>query len=149
MPEEPPTRQPGRYGLDEIAANNLEPWPNPRQERDYTIHFEIPEFTCLCPRSGFPDFATIVIDYAPGPSVVELKSLKLYINSYRDRAISHEDATNTICDDLIAAISPRWLRVVGEFNVRGNIKTVVTVEQAASDYQGPRPSYHQPSYRGW
>src|SRR5579885_3665044 len=77
-------RIPGRYGFDEIKANRLEPWPNPNQERDYVIHFEIPEFTCLCPRSGFPDFATIIIDYVPGPLVVELKSLKLYINGYRD-----------------------------------------------------------------
>ncbi len=112
------------------------------------MHFEIPEFTCLCPRSGFPDFATIVIDYAPGTSVVELKSLKLYINAYRNRAISHEGATNTILDDLVALLAPRWLRVVGEFNVRGNIKTVVTVEHATPEYQGPRPAYQRPTFGG-
>ena len=112
------------------------------------MHFEIPEFTCLCPRSGFPDFATITIDYAPGPSVVELKSLKLYINAYRNRAISHESAANTILDDLLALLHPKWMRVVGEFNVRGNIKTVVTVEEAAPDYQGPRPAYQRPTFMG-
>ena len=141
-------RAPGVYGLVEIAENRLEPWPNPKSERDYIIHFEIPEFTCLCPRSGFPDFATIVIDYAPGPSVVELKSLKLYINGYRNRALSHEAATNTILDDLIATLAPRWMRVVAEFNVRGNIKTVVTAEHATSGYSGPRPEYRSPTFTG-
>jgi len=146
--QHPATRAPGVYGLEEIAENRLESWPNPKPERDYIIHFEIPEFTCLCPRSGFPDFATIVIDYAPGPSVVELKSLKLYINSYRNRAISHETATNTILDDLIATLTPRWMRVVAEFNVRGNIKTVVTAEHAAPGYSGPRPEYRRPTFGG-
>jgi 7-cyano-7-deazaguanine reductase len=141
-------RVPGVYGREEIEANQLEPWPNPKPERDYIIHFEIPEFTCVCPRSGFPDFATIVIDFAPGPSVVELKSLKLYINSFRDRAISHEGATNQMLDDLIAALRPRWMRVVAEWNVRGNIKTVVYAEQAEPEYAGPRPAYQHPSYRG-
>ena len=138
----------GRYGQDEIATNVLEPWPNDFQHRDYVVHFEIPEFTCLCPRSGFPDFATIVIDYVPGPTIVELKSLKLYINGYRNRAISHEGATNTICDDLAALLGPRWLRVVGEFNVRGNIKTVVTAEQALPEYTGQRPAYQRPTFMG-
>ncbi|MGE5334593.1 MAG: preQ(1) synthase [Nitrososphaerota archaeon] len=142
------TRTPGIYGREEIAENQLEPWPNPRAGRDYVIHFEIPEFTCLCPRSGYPDFATIVIDYVPGPSVVELKSLKLYINGYRDRALSHEAATNDILDDLVGVLSPRWMRVVAEFNVRGNIKTVVTAEHAAPDYSGPRPAYQRPTFTG-
>ncbi len=145
---EPSNRVPGRYGQTEIAANQLEPWPNPHPNRLYVVHFEIPEFTCLCPRSGFPDFATIVIDYVPGPSVVELKSLKLYINGYRDRAISHEGATNTILDDLIAMIQPRWMRVVGEFNVRGNIKTTVTAEHQEEGYAGPRPTYQRPTFSG-
>lgn len=147
-PEPPTARVPGQYGQDEIASNRLEPWPNPRPTRHYVVHFEIPEFTCLCPRSGFPDFAMIVIDYVPGPSVVELKSLKLYINGYRDRAISHEEAMNAILDDLLAVLQPRWMRVVGEFNVRGNIKTVVTAEQAEPGYDGPRPAYRRPTYRG-
>jgi 7-cyano-7-deazaguanine reductase len=136
-------RIPGRYGFDEIKANRLEPWPNPHQERDYVVHFEIPEFTCLCPRSGFPDFATIIIDYVPGPSVVELKSLKLYINGYRDRQISHEAAVNTVLDDLVTLLSPRWMRVVGDFTVRGNIKTIIFAEQASPDYAGPRPEYRR------
>lgn len=141
-------RTPGVYGREEIAENTLEPWPNPKPGRDYIVHFEIPEFTCVCPRSGFPDFATIVIDYAPGPMVVELKSLKLYINAYRDRAISHEATANQILDDLIAALKPRWMRVVAEFNVRGNIKTVVYAEQAEPDYAGPRSAYQRPTFMG-
>jgi len=136
-------RVPGTYGLEEIRANQLEPWPNPHPERDYVAHFEIPEFTCLCPRSGFPDFATIVIDYVPGPLVVELKSLKLYINSYRDRPISHEAAANTLLDDLVSLLSPRWMRVVGDYTVRGNIKTLIFAEQSAPDYHGPRPDYRR------
>ncbi len=146
--QEQRTRKPGVYGREEIAENRLEPWPNPRTERDYVIRFEIPEFTCLCPRSGYPDFATIVIDYVPGPSVVELKSLKLYINGFRDRALSHEAATNDILDDLVGVLAPRWMRVVAEFNVRGNIKTVITAEHAAPDYGGPRPAYQRPTFSG-
>src|SRR5579883_2302749 len=118
-------RTPGRYGIEEIEASRLEAWPNPHPERDYITHFEIPEFTCLCPRSGFPDFATIVIDYVPDQFVVELKSLKLYINGYRNRQISHEAATNLILDELVALLQPRWMRVVGDFTVRGNIKTII------------------------
>src|SRR5262252_1777555 len=122
------TRTPGRYGIEEIQRNELEPWPNPNSERDYVVHFEIPEFTCRCPRSGYPDFATVVVDYVPDASVVELKSLKLYINGYRDEAISHEGATNRILDDLVRTLAPRWMRVVAEFNIRGNIKTTIFAE---------------------
>jgi 7-cyano-7-deazaguanine reductase len=136
-------RIPGRYGIDEIEASQLERWPNPHRERDYVIHLEIPEFTCLCPRSGFPDFATITIDYVPDQQVVELKSLKLYINKYRNRQISHEAAANTILDDLISLLSPRWMRVVADFSVRGNIKTIIFAEQATPTYQGPRPDYRR------
>lgn len=139
---------PRLYGQEEIARAELEPWPNPRPQRDYVIHFEIPEFTCLCPRSGYPDFATIVVDYVPGPSIVELKSLKLYINQYRDRGISHEAAANQILDDLLRTLSPRWMRVVAEFNVRGNIKTTIFAEQAEPDYAGPRPAYQRPTFTG-
>ena len=147
MPEEV-TRTPGKYGQEEVERNRLEPWPNPKPDRDYVIHFEIPEFTCLCPRSGYPDFATIVIDYVPGPSVVELKSLKLYINGYRNRGVSHEGATNEILDDLVRELRPRWMRVVGEFNVRGNIKTTIFAEHAAAEYAGPRPAYQRPTFTG-
>jgi 7-cyano-7-deazaguanine reductase len=139
---------PGRYGIEEIERNELEPWPNPNPERDYVVHFEIPEFTCRCPRSGYPDFATIVVDYVPDASVVELKSLKLYINSYRDEAISHEAATNRILDDLIRTLAPRWMRVVAEFNVRGNIKTTILAEHALDGYSGPRPEYRRPTFTG-
>jgi 7-cyano-7-deazaguanine reductase len=142
------TRTPGTYGQEEIARNKLEPWPNPHPTRDYVVHFEIPEFTCLCPRSGYPDFATIVIDYVPGPSVVELRSLKLYINGFRNRAISHEGATNEILDDLVKLLEPRWMRVVGEFNVRGNIKTTIFAEETQPTYQGPRPAYTRPTFSG-
>jgi len=137
------TRTPGRYGLEEIAANQLELWPNSHPHRDYIEHFEIPEFTCLCPRSGFPDFATIIIDYVPDQYVVELKSLKLYINGYRNRQISHETATNTILDELVARIAPRWMRIVGDFTVRGNIKTIVFAEHVQPNYTGPRPEYRR------
>ena len=137
-----------RYGERQIAEAKLEAVPNPSPERPYRIDLTCPEFTCLCPRSGFPDFATIVIDYAPGPSVVELKSLKLYINGFRDRALSHEAATNDILDDLVAALDPRWMRVVAEFNVRGNIKTTVAAEHAAPGYSGPRPAYQRPAFHG-
>ena len=131
------------YGFNEIEANRLEAWPNPHPERDYITHLEIPEFTCLCPRSGFPDFATIVIDYTPGPFIVELKSLKLYINGYRNRQISHESVPNTILNDLVDLLSPRWMRVVGDYTVRGNIKTIVFTEHVEPGYTGPSPEYRR------
>ena len=136
-------RVPGRYGAEEIEASELEIWPNAHTERDYLVHLEIPEFTCLCPRSGFPDFATITIDYVPDGHVVELKSLKLYINKYRNRQISHESSANTILDDLIALLSPRWMRVVADFTVRGNIKTIIFAEHTISEYKGPHPEYRR------
>src|ERR1700738_2282446 len=143
MQESEQNRVPGRYGFEEISSNRLEPWPNPQPDRDYVTHFEIPEFTCLCPRSGFPDFATIIIDYVPDHYVVELKSLKLYINGYRDRQISHESAANTILNDLVALLSPRWMRVVGDYTVRGNIKTIIFTEHSEPEYLGPRPEYRR------
>jgi 7-cyano-7-deazaguanine reductase len=136
-------RTPGRYGIDEIETSQLERWPNPHAERDYVVHLEIPEFTCLCPRSGFPDFATISIDYVPDQYIVELKSLKLYVNRYRQRQISHEATSNTILNDLITLLSPRWMRVVADFNVRGNIKTIIFAEHSTGGYQGPRPEYRR------
>jgi 7-cyano-7-deazaguanine reductase len=137
------TRIPGRYGIEEIEASRLEAWPNSHPERDYVTHLEIPEFTCLCPRSGFPDFATIIIDYVPDQQVVELKSLKLYINAFRNRQISHESAANTILNDLVALLSPRWMRVVADFTVRGNIKTIIFAEHTVPEYLGPRPEYRR------
>jgi len=116
-----------KYGAKAVEEARLEPWENPSPDRDYAIEISFPEFTCLCPRSGYPDFATIRINYVPDRFVVELKSLKLYLNSFRDRAISHEAATNLIFDDLRKILSPRKLEVVGDFNVRGNVKTVIRV----------------------
>lgn len=136
------------YGQQAIAQNALESWPNSNPERDYVVHFEIPEFTCLCPRSGYPDFATITIDYVPDQLIVELRSLKLYINGFRDRPISHESVTNLILSDLAKLLGPRWMRVVAEFNVRGNIKTTVIAEEARPDYLGPRPPYQRPTFSG-
>ena len=108
-------------------TKNLETFPNPNPERDYEIAFEAPEFTCLCPMTGHPDFATIRIRYTPDRKCVELKSLKLYLWSYRDEGAFHEAVTNRIANDLIAAIDPRYLEVEGDFYVRGGISTKVRV----------------------
>ena len=107
-------------------TRELETFPNPRPERPYVISMECPEFTCVCPRTGQPDFATIRIRYVPAERCVELKSLKLYLWSFRDEGTFHEAVTNRICDDLVKALSPRWLEVEGDFAVRGGIHTVVT-----------------------
>jgi len=98
---------------------------NPHPDRDYEVAMALPEFTCLCPITGQPDFATIRIRYVPDQHLVELKSLKLYMWSYRDEGAFHEDVTNRILNDLVAAIRPRWAEVTGDFNVRGGIKTEV------------------------
>jgi 7-cyano-7-deazaguanine reductase len=118
------------YGEVAIAESRLERFPNRTHARRYTIEFTCPEFTCLCPRSGFPDFATIRIKYVPDRFCVELKSLKLYINNYRNKKVFHEDVTNTIIDDLIDLLDPHEITVVGDFTVRGNIHTVVTATHA-------------------
>ena len=109
-------------------SRKLETFPNPNPERDYEISFEAPEFTCLYPMTGQPDFATIHIRYVPDQKCVELKSLKLYLWSYRDEGTFHEAVTNRIADDLIRAIDPRFISVEGDFYVRGGIKTKVKVE---------------------
>ena len=116
-----------KYGTKAIKQANLELWPNPNPDRDYSIDISYPEFTCLCPRSGYPDFATIRITYVPDKKVAELKALKLYLNSFRDRSVSHEAVTNLIFDTLRKNLKPRSLEVVGDFNVRGNVKTVIRV----------------------
>jgi 7-cyano-7-deazaguanine reductase len=108
-------------------SRELATFPNPNPERDYEIAFEAPEFTCLCPMTGQPDFATIRIRYTPDATCVELKSLKLYLWSFRDEGTFHEAVTNRIASDLIAALDPRFLEVIGDFYVRGGIKTVVKV----------------------
>jgi 7-cyano-7-deazaguanine reductase len=122
-----------RYGAAAIRESHLERWPNPEPGRPYLVSMDIPEFTCLCPRSGFPDFALIKVRYQPRDWIVELKSLKLYINGFRDRAISHEAAANKILDDLVVLLEPRWMRVVADFNVRGNIKTIVRAEHGTRE----------------
>jgi 7-cyano-7-deazaguanine reductase len=110
-------------------ATDLETFPNPSPDSDYTIHMSIPEFTCLCPKTGQPDFATLELDYVPGPRCVELKSLKLYIWSFRDHGAFHEAVTNEIADRLASAVDPRFLRLTARFNVRGGIYTTVVAER--------------------
>lgn len=114
------------YGEKAVRENQLERFENRTQVRRYTVEFTCPEFTCLCPRSGFPDFATIRIKYVPHKWCVELKSLKLYINQFRDQKVFHEDVTNLILQNLVDLLDPWEMEVVGDFNVRGNIKTVIT-----------------------
>lgn len=102
-------------------SKELEVVPNPHPDRDYEVRIECPEFTALCPKTGQPDFAVIYFRYIPGPWIVELKSLKLYLWSFRDEGHFHEDVTNRILKDFVTAAQPRWLEVIGEFNVRGNL----------------------------
>src|SRR4051794_9557656 len=109
----------------------LDTFGNPRPQRDYTIQFVFPEFTSMCPVTGQPDFATITLEYIPDQLCVEMKSLKLYYFSFRNKGIFYEAATNQILDDLVAALRPRWMRVTGEFAVRGGTAGTVTVEHAA------------------
>ncbi|MBI5097768.1 MAG: NADPH-dependent 7-cyano-7-deazaguanine reductase QueF [Nitrospirae bacterium] len=116
-----------KYGEKNISKAKLEKWDNPHPDRDYTIEISFSEFTCLCPRSGYPDFATIKVNYVPDKYIVELKSLKLYLNKFRSQHISHESATNRIFDDLKKLLKPRHLEVIGDFNPRGNVKTVIRV----------------------
>jgi 7-cyano-7-deazaguanine reductase len=114
--------------LTPLSQKNIETFPNPNPERDYEISFECPEFTCLCPKTGQPDFATIRITYIPDSLCVELKSLKLYLWSYRNEGAFHEAVTNKVLDDLAAAARPRKMKVVGDFYVRGGIHTIVSAE---------------------
>lgn len=114
-----------------LPRKELETFTNPRPERDYEIDLECPEFTCVCPRTGQPDFATIRIRYVPDGQCIELKSLKLYLWSFRGEGAFHEDVINRILDDLVRACRPRSMTVVGDFNVRGGIHTVVTVTHNA------------------
>ncbi|MUL37940.1 preQ(1) synthase [Gloeocapsopsis dulcis] len=116
-----------KYGERHIAEGKLITFPNPRIGRWYNIHITLPEFTCKCPFSGYPDFATIYITYVPNERVVELKAIKLYINSYRDRYISHEESINQILDDFVAACDPLEVSIKGDFNPRGNVHTVIEV----------------------
>ena len=118
-------------------TRQLETFANPQPDRDYTIRLEIPEFTCLCPRTGQPDFATLALEYVPDRLCIELKSLKLYIWSFRNRGAFHEAVTNEILDHLADAISPRFMRLTAVFNVRGGIYTTVVAERRAADWRPP------------
>ena len=119
-------------------SDDLETFDNP-SERDYTIRMQIPEFTCLCPKTGQPDFATLDLEYVPDRLCIELKSLKLYIWSFRDRGAFHEAVTNEIADHLARAMDPRFLRLTARFNVRGGIYTSVVVERRQAAWKPPRP----------
>ena len=135
---------PEPYGTRMIRENTLQAFDNRTPERDYTIQFTIPEFTCVCPLSGFPDFATLHVRYVPGPRCVELKSLKLYVYSFRDRGVFHEDVVNIVLNDLVALLAPRWCEVVGDFNVRGNVKTVVRAAHRDPQWQGEPDAWWPP-----
>ena len=115
------------YGERAIADAELICFENPRQGRAYEVSIELPEFTCLCPFSGYPDFAVLRLLYQPGSRVVELKAIKLYVNSYRNRTISHEEVANRILDDLVEACDPVWMQLEADFYPRGNVHTVVHV----------------------
>ncbi len=115
-------------------SKSLETFPNPAPHRDYLIHMELPEFTCLCPKTGQPDFAWFSLDYVPDQANIELKSLKLYLWSYRNEGAFHEAVTQQILDDLVAATQPRFLRLLSRWNVRGGIFTHVLVEHRQQDW---------------
>jgi 7-cyano-7-deazaguanine reductase len=119
-------------------SKTLETFPNPAPERDYRIHMEIPEFTCVCPMTGQPDFATLTLDYVADKLCVELKSLKLYVWSYRDEGTFHEAVTNKILDDLVSATKPRYMRLEAKFNVRGGIYTTVLAEHRKKGWRETR-----------
>ena len=120
-------------------SRELELFPNPQPERDYTIRINIPEFTCLCPKTGQPDFATLLLEYIPDRQCVELKSLKMYVWSFRDEGAFHEAVTNEILDDLVSATAPRFMRLSAIFNVRGGIDTTVIAEHRAEGWSPPIP----------
>jgi 7-cyano-7-deazaguanine reductase len=122
------TQRPGEAA---IAAIELEAVPNPAPHRDYTIDLSYPEFTCKCPRTGYPDFATINLTYVPDGSICELRSFKLYLNRFRDAYVFHEAVTNQILDEFVDAIAPRRAEIVADWNVRGNLKTIVRAEYLA------------------
>ncbi|NJK37529.1 MAG: NADPH-dependent 7-cyano-7-deazaguanine reductase QueF [Oscillatoriales cyanobacterium RM2_1_1] len=117
-----------KYGEREIESGQLITFPNPRIGRRYEIQITLPEFTCKCPFSGYPDFATIYLTYVPYERVVELKGLKLYVNGYRDRYISHEESINQVLDDFVAACDPLEVNIKGDYNPRGNVHTVIAIE---------------------
>ncbi|WP_414039157.1 preQ(1) synthase [Acidithiobacillus sp. M4-SHS-6] len=136
-------------------SKSLERFPNPHPERDYVVHMDMPEFTCLCPLTGQPDFAHFLLDFIPDQYNVELKSLKLYLWSFRDEGAFHEALSNRIADDIIQLIQPRYLRLLGRWYVRGGISTDLLIEHRQPDWQNPEilaqlPAVHwtrqQPGY---
>ena len=118
-------------------SKKLETFPNPAPQRDYLVHIEVPEFTCLCPLTGQPDFATLILDYVPDRRNVELKALKLYVWSYRDEGAFHEAVTNQILDDLVAALAPRFARLTAKWYVRGGLFTTVVAEHRKKGWKPP------------
>ena len=120
-----------KYGEEIIKAFNpdkdLEIWPNKHQKK-YVINIEFPEFSCLCPRSGYPDYATFYLEYTPDAYVVELKAVKLYINAFRERHISHEDSANEFFDTLYGKLKPKWMKLRADFYPRGNVHTVIEID---------------------
>ncbi|PHR73442.1 MAG: NADPH-dependent 7-cyano-7-deazaguanine reductase QueF [Arcobacter sp.] len=122
-----------KYGEEEIVNFDINKdenyWPN-NNDKNYTIKIELPEFMCKCPRSGYPDFATIYIEYTPDKLVVELKAIKIYINSFMIREVSHENSANEIFDTLFSKLKPRWLKVIADFKPRGNVHTVIEIDSA-------------------
>jgi len=115
------------YGERKIETGNLICFPNPNAHRDYEISIDFPEFTCKCPFSGYPDFANLRIIYQPNKKVIELKAIKLYLNSFREKKISHEEVANKLIDDLVDASDPKWMQIEADFNPRGNVHTIIRV----------------------
>jgi 7-cyano-7-deazaguanine reductase len=126
-------------GPGTAPSRTLETFDNPRPERDFVIRIRMPEFTCLCPKTGQPDFATLFLEYVPDARCVELKSLKLYVWSFRDQGAFHEAVTNEILDDLVRATAPRFMRLTARFNVRGGIYTHVVAEHRAEGWAPAEP----------
>jgi len=120
-----------KYGEQAIKEFDIKAsehyWPN-KHEKNYTIDIELPEFMCRCPRSGYPDFAILKLSYCPDKTVIELKAIKLYINTFMDRYVSHENSTNEIFDTLYVGLKPKWMRLEANFNPRGNVHTVITID---------------------
>jgi len=125
--------------MPSLPSKELETFVNPNPGRNYTIHISVPEFTCLCPKTGQPDFATIDIDYVPADECIELKALKMYIWSFRNEGAFHEAVTNRILDDLVAACQPHFMRITAEFNVRGGVYTTVVAEHRDDNWISPAP----------
>ena len=123
-------------GADAKPSKELETFPNHHPDRRYIVRFESDEFTCLCPATGQPDFATITVEYIPNKKILESKSFKLYLWSYRNEGVFHEHVTNTILDDLVAALDPHWCRVIGDFNIRGGIYITVEAEHGHREVDG-------------